>query len=71
MTGCGIMSSVWGMILRRGSIIKVSIELLVATRHRHDMTEFFFKATVKPEQTPTSDVILFMHVLKTLTNNLF
>ena len=29
MTGCGIMSSVWGMMLQRGSTIKVSIELPV------------------------------------------
>ena len=39
MIGCGIMSSVFGMILQRGSTIKVSTELPVATRHRHDMTE--------------------------------
>ena len=32
------MSSVWGMILQWGSIIKSSIELPV-TRHRRDMTE--------------------------------
>ena len=39
MTGCGIMSSVWDMILQGGSTIKVSIELPVANRHRRDMTE--------------------------------
>ena len=46
MTGCGIMSSVWDMILQSGSTIKVSIELLVATRHPRDMTEKLLKATL-------------------------
>ena len=44
----GIMSSVWDMILKRGSTIKVSIELPVATRHRRDMTEKLLKATLNP-----------------------
>ena len=38
VTGSGIVSGVWGMILLSGSTIKVSIELPVATRHRRDMT---------------------------------
>ena len=46
MTGCGIMSSVWDMILQCGSTIKVSIELPVATRHRRDMAEKLLKATL-------------------------
>ena len=50
MTGCGIMSSVWGMILQCDSTIKVSIELPVATRHRRDMTEKLFKATLNPKK---------------------
>ena len=36
------------MILQRGSTIKVSIELPVATRHRRDMTEILLKATLNP-----------------------
>ena len=52
-TSCGIMSSVWGMILQWGSTIKVSIELPVATRHRRGMTENLLKATFKQKkQTP-------------------
>ena len=43
-TGCGIMSHVWGMMLQWSSTIKVSIELPVATRYRHDMTEKLLKA---------------------------
>ena len=50
VTGCGIMSSAWGMILQWGSTIKVSIELLVATRHRRDMTEKLLKATLNPNK---------------------
>ena len=42
------MSSVWEMILQWGSTIKVSIELPVATRHRRDMTEKMWKATLNP-----------------------
>ena len=54
MTGYGIMSSVWGMILQRGSTIKVSTELHVAKRHRRDMTEKKnVESDVKPEQTTT------------------
>ena len=45
MTGCGIVSSVWGMILQCCSTIKVSIELPVTTRYRRDMTEKLVKAT--------------------------
>ena len=45
VTGCGIMSSVWDMILQWGSTIKVSIELPVATRHCRDMTEKLLKAS--------------------------
>ena len=44
MTGCGIMSSVWAMILQRDSTKKVSIAH-VATRHCRDMTEQLLKAT--------------------------
>ena len=40
------MSSVWGMILQWGSTVKVSIELVVTTRHRRDMTEKLLKATL-------------------------
>ena len=50
MTGCGIMSSLWGMILQRRSTIKVSIKLPVATRHRRDMTEKLLKATLNPNK---------------------
>ena len=50
MTVCGIMSSVWGMILQGGSTIKVSIELPVATRHRSDMNEKLLKATLNPNK---------------------
>ena len=39
MIGCGIMSSVWSMILQRDSTIKVSIKLPVATTHRCNTTE--------------------------------
>ena len=46
--GYGILSSVWDMILQWGSTIKVSIELLVASRNRRDMTEKLLKATLKP-----------------------
>ena len=38
VTGYSIVSSVWGMILLSASIIKVSIELPVASRHRRDVT---------------------------------
>ena len=48
MTGYGIMSSVWDMILQCGSTIKVSIEPPVATRHRRDMTAKLLKATLNP-----------------------
>ena len=48
MTGCGIMSSVWDMILQGGSTIKVNTELPVATRHRRDMTEKLLKTTLNP-----------------------
>ena len=44
------MSNVWGMLLQWGTTIKVSIELPVATRHRHDMTEKFLKATLNPNK---------------------
>ena len=50
MTGCGIMSSVWGMILQWRSTIKVSTELPVATRHRHDMAEKLLEATLNPNK---------------------
>ena len=53
VTGCGIMSSVWGMILQWGSTIKVNIELHVATRHCHDMTEKLLKATLHQNNQPT------------------
>ena len=38
------MSSVWSMILHKGSTINVSIELADATRHRRDMNEKLLKA---------------------------
>ena len=47
MTGCGIMSSVWGMALQCRNTIKVSI---FATRHRRDMTEKLLKATLNPNK---------------------
>ena len=56
MTGCGIMSSVWDMILQRDSTIKVSIELPVATRHRRDMTEKLLKATLNPNSHTQSNL---------------
>ena len=46
MTGCGIMSTVWGTILQGGSTIKESIDLPVTTRHCCHMTEILLKATV-------------------------
>ena len=46
VTGCGIMLSVWGMILQWDSTIKVSIELSVAIRHYHEVTEKWLKATL-------------------------
>ena len=71
MTGCGIMSSVWDIILQWGSTIKVSIELPVATRHRRDMTEKLLKATLN-QNTHTHFVSkngLFMNsALKVLPN---
>ena len=48
VTGCGIMSGVWDMIIQWDSTIKVSIELPAATRHRRDMTEKLLKATLNP-----------------------
>ena len=48
MTGCGIMPSVWDMILQCGSTIKVSIELPITTRHSRDMTEKLLKAMFNP-----------------------
>ena len=45
VTGCGIMSRVWGMMLQWGSTMKVSIELPIATRNRHDMAEKLLKVT--------------------------
>ena len=50
MIGCGIMSSVWGMILQWRNIIKVSTERPDATRHRRDMTEKLLKATLNPNK---------------------
>ena len=44
------MSSVRGMILQWGSTIKVSIELTVATRHRHNITEKLLKVTLNPNK---------------------
>ena len=48
MTVCGIVSSVWGMILQCRKTIKVSTELSVVTRHRRDITEKLLKATLNP-----------------------
>ena len=50
MTGCGIMSSVWGMILQWGRTIKVTTELPVATRHYRDMTEKLLEAMLNPNK---------------------
>ena len=65
MTGCGIMLSVWGMILLWGSTIKVSIELPVATRHRRDMTEKLLEATLNPNKQQQYPV---RHNLKILSS---
>ena len=51
MTGGDIMPSVWGIIPRQGSPIKVSIELSAATRHHHDMTERFLKMKLNLSNT--------------------
>ena len=48
------MSSVLDMILQWGSTIKVSTELPVATRHRHDITEKLLKATLNLNSHTTS-----------------
>ena len=50
MTGRGIVSSVWGMILQCRNTVKVSIELPVATRHHRYMTEKLLKATFNPNK---------------------
>ena len=44
MSGYGIMSSVWGMILQRGSTKTWATNLSVATKNRRDMTEQLLKA---------------------------
>ena len=54
VTGYGIMSSVWGMILQCGSTIKVSTELPVANRHRRDTIENLLKATLNPNKQHTT-----------------
>ena len=48
MTGCGIVSSVRGMILQCRNTIKVSIEFPV--QHCRDMTEKLLKATLNPNK---------------------
>ena len=50
VSGCGVMSSVLGMILHWGSTIRVSIELPVSTRHHRDMTEKLWKAMLNPNK---------------------
>ena len=50
MTGCGVMSSVWGMIRQLGRTIIVCIGLPVSIRHRRDMTETLLKATLNPKK---------------------
>ena len=50
VSGCGIMSSVWCMILQWGSTINVSIELPVSTRQYRNMTENLLKATLNPNK---------------------
>ena len=47
----GIKLSVWDLIRQGGSKIKVSTELPVAIRYRHDMTERLLKTTVNPNNT--------------------
>ena len=47
VTGFGIMSCVWCMILQWGKTIKANAELPVATRPRRDMTENCWKFDVK------------------------
>ena len=59
------MSTVWGMILQRGSTIKVSNELPVATRHHLDMTKNA-ESDAKPEQTTTTkEVFSFKNKINT------
>ena len=56
-----------------GSTIKVSIELPVATRHRHDMTEKLLKATLNPNthtHTHTQKKKSVQHVFKMLEYSL-
>ena len=50
MTGCGIMSNAWGMILQWRSTIKVSIELPVATRDRRDMKHYWKRRKTRNKQ---------------------
>ena len=54
VTGYGIMSSVWGMILQWDSTIKVSTELPVATRDCRDMTEKLLKVMLNPNKQKTT-----------------
>ena len=65
MTGCGIMSSVWGMKLLCGSTVKVSIELPVATRHCRDMTEKWLKVTLNQnkQKNKQTETFLLKHAL--------
>ena len=54
------------LILQWGSTIKVSIELPVATRYRHDMTEKLLKVTLNPNShththTQFSNIKIFRH----------
>ena len=61
--GCGIVSSVWGMILQCRNTIKVSIELPVTTRHRRDITEKLLKATLtRTNNENTKDVPIIMEL---------
>ena len=69
MTGCGIMSSVGGMILQRGSTVKLSIEVPASTRHRRDITEKLLKVTLNQnKQTQLS--VRFLRVYGKIINEL-
>ena len=63
VTGCGIMSSTWGMILQCGSTMKVSIVLPVTTRHRRDMTEKLLTANKQQQRRIIQAYLFFYKVI--------
>ena len=65
MTGCGIMSSVWAMILQRGSTKKVSIASC------RDMTEQLLKATFNKNKHIVQFIIwVIILILKRISKSL-